>query len=190
MLIAIQDTFPDGGAMKKNLIVFALVASLALAQEGTKKHESQKTQAHNEKTAGMEKASMADHKYTAAASQQWGPAPAVLPAGAQLAVLEGDPGKPGEFTMRLKAPGGYRIPPHWHPATEHVTLISGEAYIGMGEKWDESKGQKLSPGDFIYMAAKSKHFFWAKSETVIQLHGTGPWKIVYVDPKDDPSAKK
>ena len=171
--------------MKKTLFVLALAASVAFAQEAAKKQDTKKAE-----TKAHDKMAMPDHKYSNGGALQWGPAPGVLPAGAQLAVLEGDPTKPGEFTMRLKAPAGYRIPPHWHPATEHVTLISGEAYIGMGDKWDESKGQKLAPGDFIYMAAKSKHFFWAKSETVIQLHGTGPWKIVYVDPKDDPSAKK
>ena len=52
---------------------------------------------------------------------KWGPAPAIFPAGAKMAVLQGDPGKPGLFTVRLDMPDGYRIPPHWHPADEHIT---------------------------------------------------------------------
>ena len=178
--------------MKKILIILALVASLATAQEATKKQDAKKHEHKGQmKKDGMESmASMPHHKYSSAAALQWGPAPPILPAGAQAAVLEGDPGKPGEFTIRLKIPAGYKIPPHWHPATEHVTLISGEAYIGMGDKWDESQGQKLSAGDFIYMAAKAKHFAWAKSDSVLQLHGIGPWKLFYVNPVDDPSPKK
>jgi quercetin dioxygenase-like cupin family protein len=177
--------------MKKTLFVLTLIASLAAAQEAMKKQDAKKPEAKaTEKHTGMEKHAMPDHKYSASGSLQWGPAPAVLPAGAQVAVLEGDPGKPGEFTMRLKAPAGYKIPPHWHPATEHVTVISGEAFLGMGDKWDETKGQRLAPGDFVYMAAHAKHFAWTKEETVLQLHGTGPWKLVYVNPADDPSAKK
>ncbi|MEO6119443.1 MAG: cupin domain-containing protein [Terriglobales bacterium] len=177
--------------MKNLLIALALVGSLAVAQE-VKKHEDKKHEQKSEmKKDGKDKhAGMPHHKYSGAAATQWGPGPASLPAGAQAAVLEGDPTKPGEFTLRIKVPAGYKIPPHWHPATEHVTLISGETYIGMGDKWDESKGQRLTAGDFIYMAANSRHFAWAKSESVLQLHGTGPWKIIYVNPADNPAPKK
>ncbi len=63
----------------------------------------------------------------------WGPAPAVLPVAAKLAVLEGDPTKSAAFTMRLFMPDGYQIPPHFHPATEHVTVISGALMVGKGQ---------------------------------------------------------
>src|ERR1051325_303932 len=79
---------------------------------------------------------------------QWGPAPAVLPAGAQLAVVEGDPTKPGPYTMRLKMPSGYKIAPHHHLRREHVTVISGDFKVGMGDHLEESNKNFFSPVSF------------------------------------------
>jgi hypothetical protein len=121
---------------------------------------------------------------------QWGPAPPSLPAGAQVAVLEGDPSKPGPFTIRLKVPDGYKIQPHWHPTTERVTIISGTFNVGMGPKWDESKPTVLSTGGYATMPARMKHFAWASGETVVQVNGTGPFVINYVNPADNPVQPK
>lgn len=120
---------------------------------------------------------------------KWTAGPPSLPAGAQIAVLEGDPTKQGPFTIRLKFPDGYRIPPHWHPSLEHVTVISGTFNLAEGEKADTSKGTELPPGSFFLRAPKAPHFAWATGETVIQLHGMGPWGINYVNPADDPRKK-
>lgn len=117
---------------------------------------------------------------------QWGAAPAILPAGAQLAVLEGNPAEKGEFTMRLSMPDGYRIPPHFHPATEHVTVVEGTFNVGMGDTFDAGKLSALPVGTFAALAPGVRHFAMAKGRTVIQLHGIGPWSLVYVNPADDP----
>jgi quercetin dioxygenase-like cupin family protein len=77
---------------------------------------------------------------------KWGPAPPVLPAGAKMAVLSGDPAGTGLVTIRLKMPAGYKIPPHWHPTDEHVTVISGSLALGMGDVIDEGKSKVLKPG--------------------------------------------
>ncbi len=116
----------------------------------------------------------------------WGPAPASLPAGAQAAVLEGDPKQQGLFTLRLKLPAGYKIQPHWHPADEHITVVSGTFSMGLGDTFDESKAQALPAGAFAVMAAKTRHYALTKDGATIQLHGMGPWGINYVNPKDDP----
>lgn len=116
----------------------------------------------------------------------WGPAPAVLPAGAKLAVLEGDPMQSGPYTMRLNMPAGYKIPPHHHHAREHVTVISGEFLVGMGDKFEEAKMSSFSSGAFAYLEPTVHHFAMAKGNTVIQLHGQGPWQIMYVNPADNP----
>jgi uncharacterized protein (TIGR02246 family) len=116
----------------------------------------------------------------------WRDGPPSLPAGAKMALLEGDPAKAGPFTLRLRAPAGYRIPPHFHPVIEHVTVVSGAFSIGQGERWDDSKLVRLDAGDFIHMPPGSRHFALATGETVIQLHSTGPWGITYVNPGDDP----
>lgn len=117
---------------------------------------------------------------------EWKPAPASLPPGAQVAVLEGDPSKPGLFTMRLRVPDGYRIRPHFHEADEHVTVISGTFVLGMGETWTESAGTALSAGGYAAMPAGMRHFASTRGETVVQIHAVGPWKLTYVNPADDP----
>jgi quercetin dioxygenase-like cupin family protein len=115
-----------------------------------------------------------------------------IPPGAKIAVLEGDPGKEGFYTMRVKFPEGlYKIAPHTHPQAEHLTVISGSFNMGMGEKFDQSAGQTLPAGAFFCMPAGMKHFVWTTGETVIQLNGIGPQGINYLNPADDPrNAKK
>jgi uncharacterized RmlC-like cupin family protein len=117
----------------------------------------------------------------------WGPAPPVLPKGAQIAVLSGDPSKDGLYVLRLKMPAYYKIPAHNHPTSEYVTIISGKFHIGMGDKLDEKKGVELRTGGFGEAPAHMNHYAWASEETVVQVHGQGPFEITYVDPADDPS---
>ena len=117
---------------------------------------------------------------------KWMDAPNALPAGAKLAVLEGNPFAEGLYTMRLKMPEGYKIPPHWHKRVEHVTVVAGTFNLGMGEKFDQSVGQRMPAGSFGFLPPGMRHFAWATGETTIQLHGLGPWEIVYVNPADDP----
>jgi len=120
---------------------------------------------------------------------KWGPAPAVLPAGAKAAILEGNPEEAGPFTLRLALPPGYRIPPHYHLVPEHVTVISGAFYVGMGETFDAAKTTKLPAGTFGVIDPEMRHFAMTKGRAVIQLHGVGPWSLVYVNPADDPRTK-
>jgi quercetin dioxygenase-like cupin family protein len=117
---------------------------------------------------------------------KWAPGPKSLPAGAQVALLEGDPSKAVPITMRLKFPAGYRIPAHTHPVVEHVTVLSGAFHMGAGDKLDQSKGMRLGAGGFVAIPAGSTHYAWASEETVVQLHSVGPWGITYVNPADDP----
>jgi hypothetical protein len=122
---------------------------------------------------------------------KWQDGPPSLPKGSQIAVLEGDPSKEGPFVFRLKLPNGYRVPPHVHPKKERVTVIQGTLNIGMGEKFDDKATDPMPAGTFGAWDAGMKHFAWTKGETVIQLHGTGPWTIQYLNPSDDPrNAKK
>jgi hypothetical protein len=121
---------------------------------------------------------------------KWEDAPASLPRGAKVAVLEGDPTKEGPFVMRIKMPDGYRVPPHTHPKPERATIIAGTLYIGMGATFEKDKCKEMPTGSFGTWPAGMKHFGWLKGETVIQLHGTGPWSLTYVDPKDDPRNQK
>ena len=92
--------------------------------------------------------------------------------------------------MRLKMPDGYRIPPHSHPRVEHVTVISGTAKVGMGDTFDESKMNSFAAGSFAAIEPGVHHYAMASGETIIQLHGMGPWAINYANPNDDPRKKK
>ena len=131
-------------------------------------------------------ATTADHGLFTPGEIKWMDAPSALPPGAKLAVLEGNPFEKGLYTMRLQMPDGYKIPPHWHSRVEHVTVISGTFNLGMGDKFDEKAGTVMSIGTFGFLPPQMKHFAWATGETIIQLHGVGPWEIHYVNPSDDP----
>ena len=121
---------------------------------------------------------------------KWQNGPTCLPSGAMISLLEGDPTKEGPFVFRLKLPDGYRIPPHTHPKTERITVISGTFNIGMGDKFDETMGKTMPAGTYGHWPAGMKHFVWAKGETVLQFHGSGPWSIIYVNASDDPRNPK
>lgn len=167
--------------MKHVLCAFALtvaLTSIALGQAApTQKHE-------------MPDSTKAEMKLYPMADIQWKSGPASLPAGAKSAVLEGDPSKEGFFTMRLWLPDGFKVSPHSHPKVEHITVISGTFNLGMGEKFDQSATREMPAGTFGFWPAEMKHFAWAKGDTVLQLHGAGPWVMTYVNPADDPRKPK
>jgi quercetin dioxygenase-like cupin family protein len=114
---------------------------------------------------------------------------ASLPPGAKLAVIEGPLSEAVPLTFRLKLPANYQIAPHWHPGIEHVTVLSGTFNMGVGDKLDRSKTMALNAGSFAIMQPKTTHFAWTTGETVLQVHGVGPWNITYVNPNDDPRKK-
>jgi quercetin dioxygenase-like cupin family protein len=119
---------------------------------------------------------------------KWADVPS-LPPGAKLALIEGPLSEPVPFTFRLRFPADYKIPAHWHRAIEHVTVISGTINMGVGDKLDPEKTKSLPPGSVAIMQPKTNHFLWTKEESVVQIHGIGPWVITYVNPKDDPRKK-
>lgn len=112
-----------------------------------------------------------------------------LPAGAKLAIIEGPVTEAGPFTFRLKVPANYKLPAHWHAAIEHVTVISGTFNMGVGDKLETSKTKPLTAGSVAIMQPKTNHFWWTAEETIVQIHGIGPWAINYVNPADDPRKK-
>jgi quercetin dioxygenase-like cupin family protein len=131
-------------------------------------------------------------KHTAinTADLKWGAGPPGLPPGAQLAVLEGDPSKAGQFAIRLKVPDGYKVPPHWHPTDERVVVLQGTLLLGLGDKVDMPSMHTLTAGAYARMPAKTNHYAAAKGETTFQVSGMGPFEITYLNPTDDPRKKK
>jgi hypothetical protein len=119
---------------------------------------------------------------------KWGPVPS-LPPGAQVAVLEGPMNQAVPFTVRLKFPANYQIPSHSHPAIERVTVLSGTFHIGTGDKFEKAKSKAMPAGGIVIIPVGHTHFAWTSEETIVQLNGTGPWGINYVNPADDPRNK-
>jgi len=116
----------------------------------------------------------------------WGPAPAVFPPGARMAVVSGDPSKAAVFTVQLAMPSGYKIAPHFHPTDETVEVKKGTLLVGMGDKLDLSKAKPMKAGEKTLMAAKAHHFAAAQGATFIQVTAMGPFALTYVNPADDP----
>jgi quercetin dioxygenase-like cupin family protein len=139
--------------------------------------------------ASMLHASDSHHTVVSADAITWGKAPPSLPPGAQAAVLLGNPGKEGPFVLRLKFPANFVVPPHRHSKDEFVTVISGRFSITSGEKVDRSAIKPLPPASFFHLPAGMPHYAIAEEETIVQINGTGPFDVTYVEPADDPRMK-
>lgn len=162
--------------VRYSLLVIAIVA-IASVVIGAQKKE----------IASASTTTVADHhKIFDPANLEWSDPPPGFPPGAQVAVLSGDPGKKGIYTVRMRASAGYKILPHTHPTAEMITVLSGAFHLGTGDKFDESAGQAMAAGAFAAMPAGMKHFAWFTAESVIQVHGEGPFQIDYVNQADDP----
>ena len=165
--------------MKTKLIVLMAVLCLAIAAQPSDTKSTHKSG----------KAAMPHNAFTPD-DVKYGAAPPFIPAGAQLAVLEGNPmGAGGDYTIRLKMPDGYKIAPHWHPKRENVTVVAGTLDFGMGDKFDESAMKPFPAGSFAYLDPNMHHYVKAKGETVVQIHGMAPVQFNYINPADDPSKK-
>jgi quercetin dioxygenase-like cupin family protein len=138
-------------------------------------------------TIGVAQEKTTSHILLTAPELKWGDPPPVLRKGARMAVVSGDPGKAGPFVVRLKMPAGYKIAPHWHPADEHATVLSGSLALGMGEKFDAAALKTLPAGGYALLPAEMRHFAMARTAAIVQIHGTGPFVLNYVNPADDPS---
>jgi quercetin dioxygenase-like cupin family protein len=121
---------------------------------------------------------------------EWKPFPAFPPA-ARLAVVVGEPTKPGPYTIRVKVPDGVKLMPHRHPEDRVYTVISGVFYIGLGDEFDADKLNAYPPGSVVVLPGDTPHFHWAKSgEYVTQVTAIGPLGLEYLDTHDDPRNKR
>ena len=121
---------------------------------------------------------------------RWGPAPPMLPPGASVEVLAGNPSQSVPVTLRVRVPEGYRIPPHSHPTDENVVILSGTVGFGMGDKLDTSAVKLLRVGGYALMPAGMNHYAYAKTAASLILYAQGPIEFKYVNPADDPRNQK
>src|ERR1700733_5813990 len=133
-------------------------------------------------------------------SEQWMDIPAAALAGPpsgdtggtlKTALLQGDPMTAGRsYTLRFSCTDGTKIAPHWHPATENVTVIKGAAAVGMGSKWDDAALKDVPTGGFFWAGPHMKHFAECKGDTILQVHGMAPFVLNFVSADDSKPAKK
>jgi quercetin dioxygenase-like cupin family protein len=105
------------------------------------------------------------------------PAPPSMPKGVELAVLEGDPQKPGIFTLRLKAAPGFLLPPHTHPVDERVTVLAGTISVGFGSQVERGRARKFGAGAFYVTPPGVAHYVFSDEGAIVQITGVGPWKV-------------
>lgn len=169
--------------MSKVKLLF--VSSLLLLGLGASAQQAPKPEAA--------KAPMADeHKMAVLPdlqSMKWGPGSEAFPAGMKMVVMSGDPTSTGFVSVRAKFPPGYVVPPHWHPSDEHVTILSGSLYFGMGDKVDTKTATLVKQGGYFVADAQMHHYVVTKTGVVVQIDLTGPLAINYVNPSDDPRNK-
>src|SRR5690242_6545939 len=175
--------------MKSNKIrlaalVVAVITPVALAQD---KAKAPAPAAAPAKAPAAAAPAAEGHKMYMAKSLDWKDLPSI--AGAKIAVLEGPMNEAGPFIARIRMPSGGKIPPHWHPAIEHVTVISGSFAMGVGEKWDDKAMHTMGAGDVMILQPKTPHYAQGKGDVTVQIHGMGPWSVNYVNPDDDPAKK-
>ena len=168
----------------------AIAAAVACSKTAAGSDSSDNTNAPNPTAPSTSQAAAAQHgsEHGPQHDIQWGPAPAVFPPGAQFAVLQGDPSKAEPFTIRLRFPNGYKIPPHTHPTAENVTVLTGTFLAGMGTTFDESQLESLGRDGFASIPADHPHYAMARGETIVQVHAIGPFVLTYVNPADNPAA--
>ncbi len=123
------------------------------------------------------------HKIVHYGDLKWTP----IMKGCDLARVAGDPDADGApFVLRVRCADGSKVPPHWHPTDEYVTVMKGTLLVGMGEAFDESKLQTMNVGNFILVPKEMRHFTTNKGETIVQVHGAGPFKVNWVNPSEVP----
>jgi ketosteroid isomerase-like protein len=130
------------------------------------------------------------HVILPAAELKWVDAPASLPPGGKIAIVQGDPTQAQPFVIRAQVPAGYKVAPHWHPGVENLTILSGTVALGMGEQFDERTMTTVPAGGYASLPAEMRHSFLAKTASTFQVHGMGPFVVNYVNPADDPSRQQ
>jgi hypothetical protein len=144
--------------------VFVGIAALAIVAFGQERKQS--TEAH---------------KIVHFGDLKWTP----IIKGCDLAPVAGDMNAEGEpFVLRIRCADGSKIPAHWHPTDENVTVLKGTFLVGMGESFEESKLQTMNGGNFVTVPKEMRNFAMSKGETIVQVHALGPFKVNWVNPSD------
>jgi anti-sigma factor ChrR (cupin superfamily) len=138
------------------------------------------------KAGSAKTASHKEAKITTPDQLMWSP----LMPGIEMAQVLGNPKSAGQFVIRLRATDDAKIPPHWHPTDEYVTVLAGDFSAGMGRTWDDAQLKTAPVHTAAMMPARMPHYAQLKKGAEVQVNGAGPFVINYVNPADDPNKKK
>jgi anti-sigma factor ChrR (cupin superfamily) len=156
--------------MKKIYVICICALAAALGIAGATRGYSQE-----KKEAGEV------HKIVHFGDLKWTP----IMKGCDLAPVDGDMNAEGTpFVLRIRCTDGSKIPAHWHPTDENLTVLKGTFLVGMGDSFDESKLQTMNVGNFVLMPKEMHHHALCKGETIVQVHGAGPFKVNWVNPSE------
>jgi quercetin dioxygenase-like cupin family protein len=164
--------FPTNGGsfVKKDhvICVCAMIAAFAVASV-------ERGQGQDKKDAS------GAHKIVHFGDLKWTP----IIKGCDVAPVDGDMNAEGSpFVLRIRCSDGAKVPAHWHPTDENVTVLKGTFLVGVGETFDESKMQTMNVGNFVNMPKEMRHYAMNKGETIVQVHGAGPFKVNWVNPSE------
>jgi quercetin dioxygenase-like cupin family protein len=161
--------FDGGKLMNRNRVVFVCALLTAVTVLGTRVYSQEKAE------------SAASHKIVHFGDLKWAP----IMKGCELAPVAGNPNAEGEpFVLRLRCADGTKVPAHWHPTDENLTVLKGAFLVGIGDTFDESKLATMNVGNFTTMPKEMRHFAICKGETIVQVHGAGPFKVNWVNPAE------
>src|SRR5713101_827051 len=156
-------------SMKRNYVVCICTLAVATLAAGPRMYSQEKKEAADA------------HKIVHFGDLKWTP----IIKGCDLASVAGDPNAEGTpFVVRLRCTDGAKIPAHWHPTDENVTVLKGTFLVGMGESFDETKMMTMNVVNFATMPKEMRHFASCKTETIVQVHGAGPFKVNWVNPSE------
>lgn len=155
--------------MKKNRVVYVCALLAGVTAFGTRVYSQEKTE------------TAAPHKIVRFGDLKWTP----IMKGCELAPVSGDPNAEGTpFVLRIRCADGAKVPPHWHPTDENLTVLKGTFLVGMGETFDETKLSPMNVANFTTVPKEMRHFAMCKGETIVQVHGAGPFKVNWVNPAE------
>jgi hypothetical protein len=172
--------------MRSTLIMSSALALLLGCGRGGDGTADRSAAGDQTRTDTMVSASASSADTASDAGLNWGPAPPGLPAGARVAVISGDPGKAGPFSVRIDMPADYIIRPHYHPTGETLRLIEGTVHFAHGAKWNDKALKEMPKDAPVTLAAKEPHYLHAANHVILEVQSTGPFAITYVSSKDDP----
>lgn len=181
-IVDVTETIKKRSKYMKAINLIALAALIGFSSAGFLAAHDKHSQINQDKAKAI---------FLSPSDVKWRNGPNTLPPGLQMAIIEGNPQEEGPFTVRFKIPANYTLAPHTNPGVSHVTVLSGKMNIGTGEKFNQDNAKSLNAGSFIVVQPGTPNYSWTDGqETVLQVHGIGPWDTQYLNPQDDPRAQK